>query len=554
MSVDKKRPIYVVGHKNPDTDSICSAIAYANLKNLLNQDEEQVYVAGRAGAMNLETEFVLKKFQAESPVYIADVMTQVKDMEIRETQGVSGSMSLKRAWEMMNEQAVVTLPITEERKLKGLITISDIATAYMDVYDNKMLSTAGTSYRNILDTLDGEMLIGNAEDDFTEGEVIIAAANPDMMEEYIHKGDMVILGNRYESQLCAIEMNAACIVVCMGAKVSLTIRKLAEEHGCHVITTPYDTFTVARLINQSMPISHFMKSERLITFHLKDRTEDIKEIMGKKRYRDFPILDKEDNYVGMISRRNLINAKKKRLILVDHNEESQAVDGIEFAEILEIIDHHRLCSLETMSPVFFRNEPVGCTATILYRIYRENGVEISRQIAGLLCSAILSDTLMYRSPTCTAADRVAAEQLAQIAGINPEEYAREMFAAGSNLGNKTPEEVFYQDFKKFTVGETSFGVGQINSMNSEELLQLKERLLPFMEQVEAGVDAVFFMLTDIMSESTELLFFGKRAKQMIENAFLVRSEDIREDHCCTLRNVVSRKKQVVPAIVGSLQQ
>lgn len=554
MSVDKKRPIYVVGHKNPDTDSICSAIAYANLKNLLNQDEEQVYVAGRAGAMNLETEFVLKKFQAESPVYIADVMTQVKDMEIRETQGVSGSMSLKRAWEMMNEQAVVTLPITEERKLKGLITISDIATAYMDVYDNKMLSTAGTSYRNILDTLDGEMLIGNAEDDFTEGEVIIAAANPDIMEEYIHKGDMVILGNRYESQLCAIEMNAACIVVCMGAKVSLTIRKLAEEHGCHVITTPYDTFTVARLINQSMPISHFMKSERLITFHLKDRTEDIKEIMGKKRYRDFPILDKEDNYVGMISRRNLINAKKKRLILVDHNEESQAVDGIEFAEILEIIDHHRLCSLETMSPVFFRNEPVGCTATILYRIYRENGVEISRQIAGLLCSAILSDTLMYRSPTCTAADRAAAEQLAQIAGIDPEEYAREMFAAGSNLGNKTPEEVFYQDFKKFTVGETSFGVGQINSMNSEELLQLKERLLPFMEQVEAGVDAVFFMLTDIMSESTELLFFGKRAKQMIENAFLVRSEDIREDHCCTLRNVVSRKKQVVPAIVGSLQQ
>lgn len=554
MSVDKKRPIYVVGHKNPDTDSICSAIAYANLKNLLNQDEEQIYVAGRAGAMNLETEFVLKKFQAESPVYIADVITQVKDMEIRETQGVSGNMSLKRAWEMMNKQAVVTLPITEEHKLKGLITISDIATAYMDVYDNKILSTAGTSYRNILDTLDGKMLIGNAEDDFTEGEVIIAAANPDMMEEYIHKGDMVILGNRYESQLCAIEMNAACIVVCMGAKVSLTIRKLAEEHGCHVITTPYDTFTVARLINQSMPISHFMKSERLITFHLKDRTEDIKEIMGKKRYRDFPILDKEDNYVGMISRRNLINAKKKQLILVDHNEESQAVDGIEFAEILEIIDHHRLCSLETMSPVFFRNEPVGCTATILYRIYRENGVEINRQIAGLLCSAILSDTLMYRSPTCTAADRAAAEQLAQIAGIDPEQYAREMFAAGSNLGNKTPEEVFYQDFKKFTVGETSFGVGQINSMNGEELQQLKERLLPFMEQVEAGVDAVFFMLTDIMSESTELLFFGKRAKQMIENAFLVRSEDIREDHCCTLRNVVSRKKQVVPAIVGSLQQ
>jgi len=554
MSVDKKRPIYVVGHKNPDTDSICSAIAYANLKNILNKEPDQVYIPGRAGAMNPETEFVLKRFEVESPVFISDVMTQVKDMEIRETKGVSGSLSLKRAWEMMNDQAVVTLPITEDCKLKGLITISDIATAYMDVYDNKILSTAATSYKNILDTLDGQMLIGDEKDYFTEGEVVIAAANPDMMEEYIHKGDMVILGNRYESQLCAIEMNADCIVVCMGAKVSLTIKKLAEEHGCHVISTPYDTFTVARLINQSMPISHFMKSERLITFHLKDRTEDIKEIMGQKRYRDFPILDKKDRYVGMISRRNLINAKKKQLILVDHNEESQAVDGIEFAEILEIIDHHRLGSLETMAPVFFRNEPVGCTATILYRIYRENGVEISKQIAGLLCSAILSDTLMYRSPTCTAADRAAAESLAELAGIQAEEYAREMFAAGSDLGNKQPEEVFYQDFKKFMVGDISFGVGQINSMNREELLGLKEKLLPFMEQVDAGVDAVFFMLTDIMSESTDLLFFGKRAKQLIENAFFVKPEDIKQEHCCTLKNVVSRKKQVVPAIVGSLQQ
>ena len=554
MSSEKKRPIYVVGHKNPDTDSICSAIAYAHLKNILNKDQDQVYVAARAGAMNPETTFVLKQFQAESPVYISDVVTQVRDMEIRETKGVPGETSLKRAWELMNEQTVMTLAITEENKLQGLISISDIATAYMDVYDNKILSSAGTSYKNILDTLDGTMLIGSEEDYFTEGEVIIAAANPDMMEEYIHKGDMVILGNRYESQLCAIEMNAGCIVVCMGAKVSLTIKKLAEERGCHVISTPYDTFTVARLINQSMPISHFMKSERLITFHLKDRTEDIKDIMGKKRYRDFPILDKNQNYVGMISRRNLMNARKKQLILVDHNEETQAVDGIEFAEILEIIDHHRLRSLETMGPVFFRNEPVGCTATILYRIYRENHVEISKQIAGLLCSAIISDTLMYRSPTCTFLDQAAAEELAEIAGINVEEYAREMFAAGSDLDNKEPEEIFYQDFKKFSVGNVSFGVGQINSMNHDELKKLKEKLIPFMEQVDVGVDAIFFMLTDIMTESTDMIFFGKRAKQMIEEAFFVRTEDIIDEHSCILRNVVSRKKQVVPAIVGSLQK
>ena len=552
MSIDKKRPVYVVGHKNPDTDSICSAIAYANLKNILSEGE-QFYIAGRAGAMNPETEFVLKKFHTDSPQYIAHVMTQVRDMEIRETEGVPGSMSLKRAWQMMRDLGVVTLPITEENKLKGLITITDIATAYMDVYDNKMLSTAASSYKNILDTLDGEMVVGEEEGYFDKGEVVIATANPDILEEHIHEGDMVVLGNRYESQLCAIEMNAAVLIISMDSKVSLTIRKLAEEHGCRIITTPYDTFTVARLLNQSMPISYFMKSEDLITFGIKDKTEDIKEIMGKKRHRDFPILDKDDNYVGMISRRNLINAKKKQLILVDHNEESQAVDGIEDADILEIIDHHRLGSLETLGPVFFRNEPVGCTATILYRIYKERNVEITKQIAGLLCSAIISDTLMFRSPTCTSVDRAAAETLAEIAGIQIEEYAKEMFAAGSDLGNKTADEIFNQDFKKFTVGDTTFGVGQINSMNDEELLEIKEKLLPFMEGRESDVDATFFMLTDIMKETTEMLFFGKQAKHIIEEAFLVRAEDLKDEHTCILRNIVSRKKQVVPAIVGSLQ-
>ena len=553
MSIDKKRTTYVVGHKNPDTDSICSAIAYANLKNILSNGD-QTYIAGRAGAMNPETEFVLKKFGAEAPQYISHVMTQVRDMEIRETKGVSGSMSLKRAWEMMRDLGVVTLPVTEGDKLKGLISITDIATAYMDVYDNKMLATAAASYKNILDTLDGEMAVGSEEGYFDRGEVVIATANPDILEDYIHEGDMVVLGNRYESQLCAIEMKASALILSMDAKVSLTIRKLAEERGCRIITTPYDTFTVARLLNQSMPISYFMKSDNLVTFNIKDKTEDIKEIMGKKRHRDFPVLDKEDRYIGMISRRNLMNVQKKKLILVDHNEESQAVNGIEFADIQEIIDHHRLGSLETLGPVFFRNEPVGCTATILYRIYKENNVEITKQIAGLLCSAIISDTLMYRSPTCTSIDRAAAEQLAEIADINIKEYAKEMFAAGSNLGNKTADEIFYQDFKRFTVGDLKFGVGQINSMNEDELIALKEKILPFMKQVDAGVDAIFFMLTDILNESTEMLFYGKRAKQMLEEAYLLGAENFKDEGSCTVRNVVSRKKQVIPAIVGSLQQ
>ena len=549
MEKDLTRPVYIIGHKNPDTDSICSALAYAYLKNHL---EGGGYIAARAGQLNQETQYVLNFFQAEAPVYVADVMTQVKDIEIRKTEGVKGNLSLKQAWNLMRQLGVVTLPITKERKIEGLITIGDIATAYMDVYDSKILSTANTQYRNIVETLEGCLLIGSEDDYYNRGKVLIAAANPDLMEDYIEEGDLVILGNRYESQLCAIEMHAGCIIVCEGAKVSLTIKKLAEEHNCVVISTPYDTFTAARLINQSMPIQYFMKSDNLTIFNVSERTEDIKEIMGQKRYRDFPIIDKEENYVGMISRRNLLNLKRKRLILVDHNEESQAVDGIEFAEILEIIDHHRIGSLETMSPVFFRNQPLGCTATIMYQMYQERNVEIPKKIAGLLCAAIISDTLMFRSPTCTAVDRAAAEALAEIAGIEIGELAIDMFSAGSNLGSRTAKEIFYQDFKRFSVNGVEFAVGQINSMNAIELGEIREKLLPYLEVAykEIGLNMIFFMLTNIVKETTELLCYGPNSDSLVRQAFqLPEDSDSYE-----LKGLVSRKKQLIPALVSVIQQ
>lgn len=548
MEKENTRPIYVIGHKNPDTDSICSALAYAHLKNHL---EGGGYIAARAGQLNQETQYVLNFFQAEAPVYIADVMTQVRDIEIRKTEGVPGNLSLKQAWNRMRELGVVTLPITEDSKLVGLITTGDITKSYMDVYDNKILSEAHTQYSNIVNTLEGTILVGSPEAYFDEGKVLIAAANPDLMEDYIKDGDLVILGNRYESQLCAIEMHAGCIVVCEGAKVSITIRKLAEEHNCVVISTPHDTFTAARLINQSMPIQHFMKSENLIVFNVNEKTDDIKEIMGQKRHRDFPILDKQENYIGMISRRNLLNLKRKQLILVDHNEGSQAVDGIEHAEILEIIDHHRIGSLETMSPVFFRNQPLGCTATILYQMYQERGVEIPKKIAGLLCAAIISDTLMFRSPTCTAIDKAAAEALAEIAEIEIEELAIDMFSAGSNLASRTAKEVFYQDFKRFSVNGVEFAVGQINSMNSVELGEIREKLVPYLPTAyqEVGLNMVFFMLTNIVKETTELLCYGPNAEVLVRQAF-----QLPEDTDYILKGLVSRKKQLIPALVSALQQ
>ena len=517
---NNKRKIYVIGHKNPDTDSICSAIAYADIKN--RTEENPVYEAKRAGQINEETLYVLKRFQMNTPGYMPNVGTRVKDMDVRKVGGVDSKISLKKAWTLMRNENVFTLPIlNQNQELEGLITTNDITESYMDVYNNAALSEARTPYRNILETVDGTMIVGNEHAHFTDGKVLIAASSPEVMEQSVEQNDLVILGNRYEAQLCAIEMGASCIIVCMGVPISKTIRRLAEERECFVISSPHDTYTVARLINQSMPVKHFMTSENLVKFSIDDYTDDIKEVMAKLRHRDFPVLNKHGKYVGMVSRRNLLGIKRRQLCLVDHNEISQAVDNIESAEILEIIDHHRIGSLQTMAPVYFRNQPVGCTATILYQVYQEKNLTIEPNIAGLLCSAILSDTLMFRSPTCTAMDKAAAEKLAEIAGVKCEELASEMFAAGSNLKNKSPEEIFYQDFKKFELNKSSFGVGQITSVNADELTEIKKELLPYMEKAlgSHGESMLFFMLTDIINESTELLFYGGDSKNVVSEAF-----------------------------------
>ena len=548
----------VIGHRNPDTDSICSAICYANLKQAVTGEE---YMPARAGHVNGETQFVLDYFGAEEPQLVEDVRTQVRDIEIRKTKGVADNISLKRAWNIMQENNVVTIPsVREDGTLEGLITVGDITKTYMNIYDSSILSKANTQYSNIIETLEAELIIGSAEAYFDQGKVLIAAANPDLMEFYIEPHDLVILGNRYESQLCAIEMGADCIIVCEGAAVSMTIKKIAQERGCTIIATTYDTYTAARLINQSMPISYFMTREHLITFNSDDYIDEIREVMASKRHRDFPILDKDGRYLGMISRRNLLGAKGKQVILVDHNEKNQAVAGIENAEILEIIDHHRLGTIQTMSPVFFRNQPLGCTATIIYQMYQEAGIKVEPKIAGLLCSAIVSDTLLFRSPTCTPVDEMAARALADIAGIDIEKYAMEMFSAGSNLKDKSDEEIFYQDFKRFTSGKVTIGVGQITSLNGGELDKLKGRMEAFMEKAleNNGLNMIFFMLTNILTETTELICEGQGALQLAGKAChqdieLFEEEGLKEP-VLRLPGVVSRKKQLIPELMLAEQE
>ena len=558
MAVEGLKKTLVLGHRNPDTDSICSAICYAGFKHQLTGEN---YEPCRAGNVNPETQYVLDYFNLKAPRLVENVKTQVKDIEIRKTKGVSRGISLKNAWGLMQENNVVTLPcVTEEGLLEGVITIGDITKSYMNLYDSSIISKACTKYANILDTLEGSMVVGDSETYFDQGKVLIAAANPDLMENYIEKHDLVILGNRYESQLCAIEMEAGCIIVCEGAGVSLTIRKLAQERGCAVITTPYDTYTTARLINQSMPISYFMTKENIIEFSEEDSLDDIREIMASKRHRDFPVLDSDGKYIGMISRRNLLGAKGKSIILVDHNEKSQAVEGMESADIREIIDHHRLGTVETMSPVFFRNQPLGCTATIIYQMYQENHMEIDKTTAGLLCSAIISDTLLFRSPTCTAVDKAAGLALAQIAGLDIEKYAIDMFSAGSNLKGKSDGDIFYQDFKRFTVGNSVFGIGQITSLNAVELKDLRSRMSVYTEKEreQHEIDMMFFMLTNILTESTDLICTGQGAEQLITTAFHVADEDVENVSAQTgivkLPGVVSRKKQLAPQIMMALQQ
>lgn len=545
----RKEKIYVIGHKNPDTDSICSAIAYADLRQKVTG---QVHEAKRAGHVNDETAYVLDRFGVEAPKLLTDVRLQVRNLDIHEMPGLKPNASIRDTWERMRQEQAKTLPIVKDDELVGVVSTGDIAKSYMDVYDSEILSKARTQYRNIVKTLDGTMITGNEHGYFMRGKVAIGASSPNLMEEFIEKDDLVILGDREEAQACAVNIDASCMVICKDAEVSPKLIQKAKEQSIVIIQTPYDTFTTARLINQSIPVKFYMTSGPLTMFRMNDYVDDIKDIMAKKRFRDFPILDRHGRFKGFISRRRFLGASKKKVILVDHNERSQAVDGIEEAEIIEIIDHHRLGDIETVSPITFRNQPVGCTATIINQMYEENEIEVPREIAGLLCGAIISDTLLFRSPTCTPLDERTAKKLAKISDIDLEQMAQEMFNAGSNLKGKSAEDICFQDFKQFTVNDTIFGVGQITSMSKEELAAIRDMMTEHLPKVlEAhNLNMIYFMLTDILAESTELLCVGTGARGIALSAF-----DLPDNaKSLILKGVVSRKKQLIPVLVETMQQ
>ena len=539
--------IYVTGHKNPDSDSICAAYAYSEFKNKIGETET---VACRLGNVNQETQFILDYFDAEAPKFLNTVKLKVEDLQFDNISPISPDISLKTAWTIIRDKNIKTLPVADENDhLLGVLSVANLTSCYMDIWDNRILAKSNTTLDNILDTLSAKVCYTNEDIKQFPGKIAVTAMQPDTMSEHIEAGDIAIVGDREEAQTELINLNVSLMIVTGGYAPSEKVMSLAKEHGVTVIVTQHDSFTASRLIVQSIPVGYVMVKENIVSFTTDDLVDDIKGIMSETRFRSYPVLDENGRVVGTVSRYHLISNHKKKVIQVDHNERGQSVDGLEDAEVVEIIDHHRVADIQTNNPIYFRNEPVGSTSTIVAKCFFENGIRPSRKAAGLLCGAIISDTLLFRSPTCTPQDKYICKKLSEIAGINIEEFAKEMFKAGTSLKGKTVEQIFNTDFKPFTIEGTKVGISQVNTMDIEGFMPLKEEMLNYMDQKakEAGLEMVMLLLTDILNEGSEILVTGAKP-EIVEKAFKVTLKD----KGAFLPGVLSRKKQVVPPITNAI--
>lgn len=545
MQNNPRNDVFITGHRNPDTDSIIASIAYAEYKNKMGNSN---YIPVRLGELNRETKFILDYFQIPLPRLIETVKMQVRDLNYDTNPPIEKDVSLKMAWNLMKKNNVNSLVIVDENgSLEGVVTVANLTESYMDVWDNLVLGKSGVTLHNLLETLNATPIFIPKEIRPISGKMAVVSMMPEDANDFLEENDVVIVGNLKHAQEVAISNKSSVMIVVSNSKVDEDILKMAEENQVTIISTPFDTFTAARVLPQSVPISFVMTKDNIVTFSLDDFLNDIKTTMADTRFRAYPILNNEKKVVGTISRYHLISAKKKKVILVDHNERTQSVDGLEDAEILEIIDHHRVADVATGSPIYFRNEPVGSTSTIIASIFFENGVRPSKKIAGLLCAAIISDTLLFKSPTSTNTDRMNLERLAKIADLNIDEFAMEMFKVGTSLEGKTPQQLLKQDFKVFTVADQKMGMSQVYSVDATALKDMKNELLELMEQTRKQSDYTLFglLITDIFKESSELIVVGP-SKDLIEKAFNKKIVD----NSIELPGVLSRKKQVIPVVTN----
>lgn len=545
--MNQKKPIYTIGHRNPDTDSICSAIGYAHLKQALGENA----LPARAGKINAETKFVLEKFKMPTPMLIEDFYPRVKDVMLPCNTVVKATDSLRKLGGIMRTNEVKSIPVVDDNKnLIGIVTVSDLAKRYFTELSMQNLAESGITLRAITCVIDGETLAGEGPDKEVNGSVRIAAGSSKSIHKVISANDVVLIGDRTDGvMLECIHQNISCLIVTGSGRVPAEVIELAEQKQVLVVSSPYDTYTCARLLNQCVPVSMVMQKV-IRTFKPMEMLSDIKEAMEDTQFRNYPVVE-NSRLVGMVSRDRLIVPERERVILVDHNERSQAVEGIEETKIIEIIDHHRLGGIQTSEPIFTRQEPVGCTATIIANLHWHRNVAIPADIAGLLLSAIISDTVLFKSPTCTASDKEIAMKLAEIANIDVMEYGMDMLKAGSGIGNMSPAEIVKNDLKEFQIGDYRMIVSQISVMDTGAVLRLKEELLSCMGVTckNEGYDMSLLMITDIIEEGTHLLFIGK-PRTLVGEAF---KKDASKN-LIYLPGVMSRKKQIIPPMVEAAKK
>ena len=542
--------VYVSGHRNPDTDSICSAIAYSYLLNATNKYNA---VPVRLGEINRETEYVLKRFGVEHPVLLKTVKQKVEDLNYDKVTVFSKDLTLKTAWFLLKQQNLKSAPILDEHgQLLGLLSTSNIIEGYMDQWDSEVLKKAKTPVENVIDTLEANVIYLNESLKVVEGDIHIAAMSGSEAKKRIHENDVVIVGgDRSDDLEELISVKPSLIVLTGSLTADENVVKKCEEQGISIISTPFNTYQTSQQIVQAIPVEYVMIKGDIKTFSTDDTLDYMKEVMSETRYRGYPVIDLNNRCVGSISRFALLKGLRKKVILVDHNERGQSVPGIEEADILEIVDHHRVADIQTVGPLLFRGEPLGSTATIVTKIFDELDVEMPSHIAGLLLGAVVSDTLLFKSPTCTPVDTKIAKKLAEIAGVDIQEFAMEMFKAGTSLVGKTVDEIFNQDFKKFSFDNLQVGVAQVNSMDIEGFLPYKKDMLDYMNKFaeDNNLEFTLLLLTDIINANSEIFVGGPRP-ELVEKAFNVQLTECQG----TLVGVISRKKQVVPAITAVMSE
>lgn len=542
--------VYVSGHRNPDSDSICSAIGYAYLMNAVDR---YCAVPVRLGDINRETEYILKHFDVETPALLKSVKQKVEDLNYDKVTVFSKELTLKTAWSLMKQQNLKSAPILDDHgHLLGLLSTSNMIEGYMEKWDSHILKKARTPIENVIDTLEAKVLHINENMKWVNGEVHIAAMSGEEAKKRIQPGDVVIVGGDRDDALCSlIEAKVSLIVLTGSLTVEEEMLEQLKQQDIGVISTAFNTYMTSQQIVQSIPVEYVMQKGDLFTFTTDDTLDYVKQIMSETRYRSYPVLDLNNRCVGSISRFALLSGLKKKVIQVDHNERGQSILGIEEAEILEIIDHHRVADIQTIGPVYFRGEPLGSTASIVTKCFEEEEIEIPKHIAGLLLGAIISDTLLFKSPTCTSQDTKIAKKLATIANVDIQTFAMEMFKAGTSLVGKTVEEIFNQDYKKFSFKEESVGVAQVNSMDIDGFMPYKEDMLQYMNEVaeKQNLQFTLLLLTDIINGNSEIFVGGSRP-DLVADAFGVALENRQ----ATLPGVISRKKQVVPAITAVMEE